>query len=197
MITNPSEILNKHNFKIVSPEEISERFTALGIEDFVTAAKYIKQLPYRRNSNKNDLSTVFSEGCGTCGSKHAVLRQLAIENHAQGIMLMTGIFKMSAENTPAVAATLKKYNLDYIPEAHNYHKADELELDFTWPVAGIRDFKKYLLAESEFEPWQIGEFKVAYHREFLGEWIKTQQLPYSPDEIWTIRETCIQDLSKQ
>jgi hypothetical protein len=45
---------------------------------------------------------VFADGAATCGPKHAVLRQLAIENGIADLKLKLGVFRMSGENTPAV-----------------------------------------------------------------------------------------------
>ncbi|MCU7575121.1 hypothetical protein [Riemerella anatipestifer] len=36
--------------------------------------------------------------------------------------------------------------------------------------------------------------KINIHKNFLKEWIKAEGLDYSLDEIWKIREECIQAL---
>jgi hypothetical protein len=169
----------------------------MGIEDFDGAAKYTRELPYRRNTNKTDLSFVFLEECGTCSTKHALLRQLAIENRKDELKLMLGIFKMSPLNTPRLSGTLDQYGLTYIPEAHNYLKAGNEILDFTKKNSSPKDFINDLMSETEIQPDQISLFKIKYHKKVLQEWLLQQpHLKYSPEALWKIREECINVLSK-
>ncbi|MES2680968.1 MAG: hypothetical protein V4635_13835 [Bacteroidota bacterium] len=184
------------NFRITSDGVVSQKFKSMGITDFEGAADFIRQLPFRRNENKENLMTLFTDGCGTCGTKHALLKQLADENAATGIKLKLGIFKMNGVNAPAIAATLKQHYLGYIPEAHNYLSFGDQMLDYTWANHQIPDFKDYLLAECEISPEQITAFKVTHHKSFLAQWLKDEQLPVSLEQLWSIREDCIRDLSK-
>ncbi|HEY1040637.1 MAG TPA: hypothetical protein VGF30_14585, partial [Bacteroidia bacterium] len=119
------------NFEITSTYDISSEFIKRDLYTFHKAADFIKKLPYGRNTNKNDLLTVFNDGCGTCSTKHAVLKQVADKNNFLNIKLVMGIFKMNGNNTPAVAEVLKKHNLSYIPEAHNYLKFNNEIFDYT------------------------------------------------------------------
>jgi hypothetical protein len=107
------------DFKISAKEKISLAFLERNVFDFNSAAAFVRDLPYRRNKNKSELLSVLSENCGTCSSKHVLLKLLAEENNFD-LRLCIGIFRMSVENTPAVAATLIKNGLNYIPEAHCY-----------------------------------------------------------------------------
>ena len=110
--------MNSPDFQITSSDRISAAFLARNIYTFQQAAAFIQQLPYRRNSNKNDLLTVFTDNCGTCSTKHAVLKMLADENNFETFELVIGLFRMNAVNTSPVAETLHSNHLDYIPEAH-------------------------------------------------------------------------------
>lgn len=183
------------DFKIVSGNAISDLFLERKINSFIEACDYIRNLPYRRNKNKYDLRAVFEENCGTCSTKHALLKQLANENKSNNIRLMLGIFKMTKTNTPEVAQTLEKYGLEYIPEAHNYLKTTEETIDCTKPNFKDAGFKNYLLNEIEIQPEQITNFKVQYHQNFLKNWLTNNpEIKYSFEEIWKIREQCIVDL---
>ncbi len=95
------------------------------------ACKHISNLPYKRNSDKNNIQCVFNDLGGTCSTKHAVLRKLALENKHPEIRLILGIFKMDSEYTFKIKNTLQKFNLNYIPEAHNYLKIEDEYFDFT------------------------------------------------------------------
>ncbi len=181
-------------FSIQPGKEISNQFLQRGISSFEEASSYIKALPYGRNADKHDSLCVFKDQKGTCSTKHALLKRLAEENAQNDIMLMMGIFRMNVQNTPQTKRVLSEYGLEYIPEAHNYLKYNGSVIDCT--TTKTLDFQPDLLEESIIEPEQIADYKVAYHKLFLSEWLKTSQLPYSLDEIWGIREKCIAALGQ-
>ena len=185
------------NFDIKPAGEISGKFLELNLKSFTEAVQFVEQLPYRRNTDKNNLSTVFTDGCGTCSTKHALLKQLADENTFKGLQLVLCIFRMNGMNTPKVAVTLDKYGLDYIPEAHNYLKYLGEICDHTGPGFDPATYRSDILLEIEIQPSQITDFKVAYHKDFLKTWLAgNPSVPYSPDELWVIREQCIGDLAR-
>lgn len=182
------------NFKIQSTQKISSLFRERNIHDFNAAADYIRQLPYKRNQDKYDVATLFADGCGTCSTKHAVLKLLASENGRTGVQLMLGIFKMKAADKPRIRKTLEQYGLEYMPEAHNYLRIDGVIADYTWPYN--IDFSKDLLAEEEIRLDQITAYKVTHHRTFLKNWLdENKAIPYNLEELWAIREQCIRDLA--
>jgi hypothetical protein len=184
------------NFEIKPTREISKEFSKRNILTFHEATQYIRNFSYGRNSSKDDLKIIFTENKGTCSTKHAILKQLADENNFLNIKLMLGIFKMNAENTPKVENTLLKNNLKYIPEAHNYLKYENNFFDFT--KSSSADFVKDLLFETEIPPNEINQPKIQIHKKFLINWLnENKDINYSLDEIWQIREQCIQDLSEE
>lgn len=185
------------DFNIQPFGKISEACLTHHLTSFHEAITFIKHLPYGRNANKNDLSTLFADGCATCGTKHALLKQLALEHQEENIHLITGLFRMHGKNTPAVAETLQAHRLGYLPEVHCYLKFMGRRFDFTTANPKSLNFEPDLIKEKEILPDQITDYKVAYHKHHLAAWLKANpQLPYSLEELWTIREQCIQDLSK-
>ncbi len=186
------------NFEIKSTDKISKAFIKNNIFNFHQAINFIENLPYGRNKNKNDLTTIFTDDCGTCGTKHAILKQLSDENNFTSLKLILGLVKMNAENTPEIEQTLSKYGLSYIPEAHNYLKLNNVIFDFTKPNFSITKNSENILGEIEILPHQISDFKVTYHKEYLTEWLKKNtEIKYTLHELWDIKELCIQDLSKK
>jgi hypothetical protein len=184
------------NFYINNDGPISNAFISKGIFSFEDACNYIAQLPYGRNANKQNVLTVFDDNCATCSTKHALLKQLAIENNEGTISLIVGIFKMNAINTPKVANVLAMHQLNYLPEAHCYLKYDNQIFDFTTINADAKTFETDVLQEIEIQVKQIGEFKINYHQQFIAQWLDANKhLPYSTQQIWAIREQCIQRLS--
>lgn len=122
------------------------------------------------------------------------MKRLADENQQAGFKLMLGIFPMNAENTPGVQSVLKKYALAYIPEAHNYLMYHDNMLDFTGIGINTTKFRLDLLDETKISPDQVTDYKVTYHRDFLANWIIQHNIPYSIDQLWKIREECIEAL---
>ncbi|UFH31327.1 hypothetical protein LNP04_15325 [Chryseobacterium sp. C-71] len=185
------------NFEIRKDKGIiSNEFLNKNITDFHSASKYVSELPYKRNSDKNNIQCVFKDLVGTCSTKHAILRKLALENDQKDVKLILGIFKMDAAYTQKIKSTLEKFNVKYIPEAHNYLKIGDEYFDFTKPNSDYADFKSKLLIEKEIEYNEIVDEKISFHKDFLKKWIADENIPYSLDEIWNIREQCIKDLQK-
>lgn len=182
------------DFQIQSTAVVSKEFKRQGIISFSEALVFVKTIQYGRNINKSNPMCIFEDNKGTCSTKHALLKELANENGYSQLKLMLGLFKMNASNTPSVKKVLDKYGLDYIPEAHNYLKYNDTIIDCT--TTKELNFQPFLLEETEIEVTQITEYKVAYHKQHLFNWLKNNSLPYSAQEIWQIREACIAELSE-
>ncbi|WP_136666498.1 hypothetical protein [Flavobacterium sp. H122] len=157
---------------------------------------YIKNIPYGRNSNREDFTLVLTEKKGTCSSKHALLKSLASEFTTKEVKLIIGIFKMNYENMPILERILKENKIEYIPEAHCYLKIDNAYFDFTVENPLYPKIENDILEEIEIEPYQVSQFKVNYHKNYIKNWIKDTKQSKSFEEIWNIRENCISELSK-
>ena len=185
----------RYNFPIVAPCKVSMAFRERGIIDLSGAIQLITDFPYGRNANKENPVSVFTDGCGTCSTKHALLKQLADEHNVKDIQLMLCIFKMTPENTPTVKRVIEKYGLPYISEAHNYLRVGGEIVDCTKKHWSVLQFLDDVLEEQEIEADEITGFKMSYHRKFLGNWLEQHpQLSYSLDELYEIREECIRVL---
>ena len=181
--------------KLISNGQISQSLLALGILSFNDAAEWIKELPYGRNSNRADFSLVLTEGKGTCSSKHALLAQLAQELGLTEISLVIGIYNMTEQNTPGVGHILEKHGLGYLPEAHCYLKTGDERFDFTRSGCSSLDDSDVVF-EVTISPLEIGIIKENTHKAYLQRWRNTQtEIQTSPEELWKIREACIQAIS--
>lgn len=165
--------------------------------NFEELIEKVRHIPYGRNSNRFDLSLVISENKGTCSSKHAYLKDFAAKNGLQNVKLLLGIYKMSEVNTPKIGQVLSENQLDYLPEAHCYLKVNDVIVDVTSTTSDFDKIKNDIIQEIEIEPFQVADFKIDYHKAFLKKWIKETNQNYTFDEIWDIREQCIQKLSEQ
>ncbi len=187
---------NQPDFDIKSTGRISKEFVDRNILTFNQATLFVRELAYGRNADKNNLASVFADNCGTCSTKHALLKRLADENNFGAVKLIVGLFRMNKKNTPEISATLMQNDLDFIPEAHCYLKFQEQILDLTKINSKPTDFLDDLIEEIEISPDQITDYKVNYHKNYLVSWLdNNKQLNYTLNDIWKIREQCIQDLA--
>ncbi|WP_397362858.1 hypothetical protein [Olleya sp. R77988] len=184
------------NFKLNTSSPLSKSALDLGLLDFQSVLNYVNQLPYGRNTDRCDYTLVLKEQKGTCSTKHAFLKQLAIENLQGNITLCLGIYKMNGLNTKGIASVLKHYNLDYIPEAHCYLKIDNKIIDITRSITSEHSFENSILTEETILPFQIGDYKVKIHQTFIKNWIVSEKTKYTFEDLWAIREACIKALNQ-
>ncbi len=185
------------NFRLTKDQPLSKRFNNKGIDTYHDAIRYIQKLPYGRNTTTENVTIILSEGKGTCSTKHACLKTLAEENEINSIEFHLSIYTMDSNNTPKVAKVLKKYKLDYILEAHTYLFYDNERFDYTFPESNKKPWENDILIETNIDADQVGAWKKEYHQSILKDWIKRENLNYSLDEIWAIREECIAMLSNK
>jgi hypothetical protein len=180
------------DFSIHAQGPISVQFLQKGIADFSAACKFVRALPYARNSNKYQNDIVLKEGFGTCSTKHALLAELVAEHNVNNVRLILGIFLMRPENTPRVAEILRVHKLHGIPEAHTYLRTDSEIIDCTGVNFSTQNFLPDLIHEIEIVPNQISEYKPRYHQQVIESWLaENAHITYTMPEIWAIREACI------
>ena len=178
--------------------EISDAFVQFGLLDYRAAARFVSFLPYGRNTFVHRPLIVLQEGRGTCSTKHALLRRLAIEQ-SLNVVLVLGIYEMHERNTPGVDSVLEKHSLETLPEAHCYLRFRESRIDVTRPIdAEPPERIAHFLHEEDITPEQIGDYKTAIHRQFLRRWMAESGNARGRDldEVWRIREECIAALSR-
>ncbi len=178
--------------------DVTGAFIGAGALDYRAAARHISHLPYGRNGSRIDPLIVIREGRGTCSTKHALLRRLAIEQDL-AIALVIGIYEMSGRNTPGVGGVLEKYGLRMIPEAHCYLRSGGTRIDVTRAIEGAApEAIAGFLHEEEIAPDQIGDYKIGLHQRWLRRWMERTAAARGRgfDELWRIREECIAALSQ-
>ena len=173
-----------------APGPHSEAFRRAGCDSYRSAARYLHELPYGRNSDRADFRLVLSEKHGTCSTKHALLAAAAREQDLS-VQLTIGIYDMTDANTPGVGRILAAHGLTRLPEAHCHLKYAGHRVDIT--RSGISAQAPIVFQEEwTIEPDQIGEHKVALHRRYLRDWLREHREPrLSLEQIWRIRESCI------
>ena len=96
---------------------IGRTFTGLGIATFHEACRWVHQLPYGYNSDRDELMILFKEKKGTCTTKHAVIATLASELGLP-INKKVGIYTMTEALVSGTQEILVRYRLPYVPMIH-------------------------------------------------------------------------------
>jgi len=183
------------NSKLENKGILSKRLLELEVFTFLDAIQFVKNLPYGRTVDRANPDLVLKELKGTCSTKHAILKKVAVELRLSNVKLYLCMFKMDEVNTPKLSAILNKYAIQYIPEAHCVLQIDSDFIDLTNATSNYDNLKDDVLELVEIQPEQIGEFKIDYHRSYLKKWLKESNYEYSFEEFWDIREECIKVLS--
>ena len=81
---------------------------------------------------------------------------------------------------------------DYLPEAHCYLEYNNIRIDITGlSNTNTRPIDE-LFTEEQIIPEQIGDYKRDFHQKYIKQWAD----PSVFNEIWSLREACIERLSK-
>jgi hypothetical protein len=172
---------------------ISNLFLTLNITTFYGALNYLRKLPYGRNLDRRDHLSVIHEKRGTCSTKHALIYKLGCECGAS-VTLHIAVFMMNNANTPRVFSVLSKFDLSQIPEMHCYLRYRNQIIDITFPNDNL---PLELIDEERIEPEFLGDYKVKKHKQFIENWlINSPHISYSMEQIFKIRELCIEQLGK-
>ncbi|MGD9346849.1 MAG: hypothetical protein PVH84_13355 [Candidatus Aminicenantes bacterium] len=154
---------------------ISAKFLSLGIRSFIDACRYVHELPYGYNSDRDDLMILFKENRGTCTSKHAVIATLAKELELP-IVKNVGIYAMTEEIVTGTDEILAKYNIPYVPMIHCFlvegeHRVDLSEGNNNGKNRPIEDF----LYTQQVQPNISSKDEYLLYRRALKEHILTRK----------------------
>jgi hypothetical protein len=109
---------------------VSRAFLDLSIKSFLEACRYVHELPYGYNSDRDDLMILFKERMGTCTTKHAVIATLASEN-ALPVTRGVGVYAMTEEIVTGTSAILAQFGLPYVPMIHCFLEYEGRRIDLT------------------------------------------------------------------
>jgi len=184
-------------FRFAAAGSVTAAFVGIAKADLRSAAQYVARLPYCRNSDPDDPLAVLVEQRGTCSTKHALLRRLAIEQGLP-IALVVGIYEMTGRNTPGIEPVLRRHGLNSLLEVHWYLRTDGKRIDVTKePSEHQVEPIEHFLHEEEIDPRQITHYKIGLHQKFLRDWMagNAHLRGLSFEQVWSIREECIASLS--
>lgn len=118
------------NERIVNNGPISGTFLGLGITDFNAACRYVHELPYGYNSDRDNLKILFNENMGSCTTKHAVISTLAAEMEIE-IYKCIGIYAMTDALVTGTHKILELYGLPYVPMIHCFLVYNDNRVDLS------------------------------------------------------------------
>jgi hypothetical protein len=111
------------NYTVLPDRSITENgpigriFRELDIGTFHEACRWVHQLPYGYNSDRDDLMVLFKEKMGSCTTKHAVIATLAAELKLP-IHKNVGIYAMIEGLVTGTDDILLRYRVPYVPMVH-------------------------------------------------------------------------------
>lgn len=111
-------------------ELLSRAFADLGLSSFQQACRWVHELPYGYNSDRDDPMILFAERKGTCTTKHAAIVTLAqelglpVEKHL-------GVYAMTEEIVAGTDAILGHFGLPYVPMLHCFLVSEPHRVDLT------------------------------------------------------------------
>lgn len=178
--------------QLCSTKELTQLCKKQNLCNWKQLTEYIYHLPYRRTSNRSDLSLVMKEQCGTCSGKHAFLMAVAKENEFSNVELHLALFQLNAINMPCLTTYLKEIGREYLLEAHCYLKVDNESLDVTGSLFDFNTIEPYIIEDQLVNYEEIDSIKPAYHKSAVKKWIKDKKINNTFELVWSQRENCIE-----
>jgi hypothetical protein len=114
---------------ITAGSPVCDAFLAQGISRFRDACRWVKERPYGPNAHLGAMS-LFSDGQGTCFSKHGVIAHLARETGLD-VHKNIGFYRLNDEIVTGVHAILEPYGLTFVPQMHCFLEYDGAHVDLT------------------------------------------------------------------
>jgi hypothetical protein len=115
---------------IAGDGQIALVFAGLGLSSFQQACRWVHELPYGYNSDRDDPLILFTERKGACSTKHAAIATLALELGLP-VEKHLGIYAMTEDVVAGTAAILGHFGLPYLPMLHCFLVSGAHRVDLT------------------------------------------------------------------
>jgi hypothetical protein len=107
-----------------------DAFLRRGISTFRHACRWVQDLPYGPNTQHLSAMSLFSDGQGTCFSKHGVIARLAQEIGLD-VHKNIGFYRLNDEIVSGVYAILEPHGLSFLPQMHCFLEHGGAHVDLT------------------------------------------------------------------
>lgn len=115
---------------IVDKGPMARTFMDMGMADFHHACRYVHELPYGYNADRDDPMILFKEKKGSCTTKHAVIATLAAELEIV-IDKNIGIYAMTESLVTGAQRILDRHRLPYLPMVHCFLVSEGHRVDLS------------------------------------------------------------------
>ncbi len=180
------ETMQIPNHEFSGTSDTTIQFINLGINSLHNAIEYVCNLPYAQLGPKLaelvDYTKVLPEKCGTCSAKNALIVTLG-NDIGIPFVLGSAIYPLTTETFPELKNILKKYNMPYIPESHNFIIFNNKFLDITFPYKAKIIPKNALQQISAIKVDELLYTKSVWYPKFLAEWMQKHNLKVSFPEF--------------
>ncbi len=170
---------------------LSRRLIERGCNDFHSACRWIKGLPYGSNLSYG-IDSLFVDGRGTCTTKHGVAAELAAE---LGLPVFKFIvyYQLNESIIEGAAEILKGSNVPFIPGRHCVLGHNTHFTDLTW---GNQTGKKADLVDFDLFV-RVSGFPLKETSELIDNWalswyqtMEPALLPLTATQAQEIRSAC-------
>lgn len=168
---------------------VTTRFFALEVRTLGAAVDHVQALPYGRNESRSHFA-VFDEGRGTCSTKHALLKELALEQGWDDVVLVLGMVHLDPSH-PVAGPVMQQHGVPLLIDAHCVLDIAGEVIDVTFPDATEPTLP--LVEQSPIHPDDIMQDKARRHRAYLTKVAEQQAL--DADSLWAAREAYIAALT--
>lgn len=163
------------DFTIAPAGMISEQFLNMHIPTFTAACKYVHQLPYGYNIDRDAPMGLFKENKGTCTTKHAVIATLALEQDYP-IHKNIGIYAMTEVLVSGTDTILDKFALPYLPMVHCFLVYKTFRVDLTeGNLNGKNSSIEAFIYTTKVAPDISGKDEYLLYRKALQEHVLTRK----------------------
>jgi len=162
------------------------------LNTFQEVCDHLLHLPYRRPFGKTP-TAVLEEGCGTCSSKHGLLKTLAEEQGQGEVELVLCLFQMTSANTQGISKVLDNGPLSSIPELHTYIRWGDEKIDVTKPGFHVSNLQSGIGKEKTISLKELAR-KKEIHQEWMSDWLRINRSDVLLADAWQQREACIEAL---
>ncbi len=171
---------------------VSTELLGRGVRTLGAAAEHLRALPYGRGTSRA-FSAPLLDGRGTCSTKHAAFKELALEQGFDDVALVLVMTALAPPVGPAVAAAAAAHGVPVIIDAHCRVDVAGEPVDLTFPddEPPLRPGEE--LSQVHIAPDDVIEEKPRRHRAFVSEYAAAHGL--SAEALWAAREAFIAALA--
>ena len=175
------------NTEITDAGPFCRAYLAEGQATFHDAAEWTKCRPYGYNDDKENPLVLFTEGRGTCTTKHGAIASLAGELGLD-VVKSLGIYPMDGVLVTGIQSLLDECGMDFVPATHCFLRSGPYRVDLTEGNCNGKNhtIDSYLHIR-DISPFATAEEEKAIYSDFLRGYLCSR----GETEICEVLDRCI------